>query len=66
MFGLFRAARIQPIIHAAADVQPWVEHPMTPELATLVFDRDTRIEGDPHGALRKLWLDRPPAMSVLG
>jgi para-nitrobenzyl esterase len=34
--------------------------------ATLVFDRDTRIERDPHGALRKLWLSMPPAMSVLG
>jgi hypothetical protein len=34
--------------------------------ATLVFDRNTRIERDPHGALRKLWLDMPPAMSVLG
>jgi hypothetical protein len=31
-----------------------------------VFDRDTRVERDPHGALRKLWLDMPPAMSVLG
>ena len=34
--------------------------------ATLVFDRNTRVEHDPHGALRKLWLDMPPAMSVLG
>ena len=34
--------------------------------STLVFDRDTRIELDPHGALRKLWLDMPPAVSVLG
>jgi para-nitrobenzyl esterase len=34
--------------------------------ATLVFDRNTRIERDPHGTLRKLWLDMPPAMSVLG
>jgi para-nitrobenzyl esterase len=34
--------------------------------ATLVFDRNTRIERDPYGALRKLWLDMPPAMSVLG
>jgi para-nitrobenzyl esterase len=34
--------------------------------ATLVFDRDTRIERDPHGALRRLWLDMPPAASVLG
>jgi para-nitrobenzyl esterase len=34
--------------------------------ATLVFDRNTRVERDPHGALRKLWLDMPPAASVLG
>src|ERR1700722_4955850 len=34
--------------------------------STLVFDRDTRIERDPHGALRELWLHRPPALSVLG
>ena len=34
--------------------------------STLVFDRDTRMERDPHGALRKLWLDMPPAVSVLG
>jgi para-nitrobenzyl esterase len=34
--------------------------------STLVFDRNTRIERDPHGALRKLWLDMPPAVSVLG
>jgi para-nitrobenzyl esterase len=34
--------------------------------STLVFDRNTRIERDPHGALRELWLDMPPALSVLG
>jgi para-nitrobenzyl esterase len=34
--------------------------------STLVFDRNTRMERDPHGALRKLWLDMPPALSVLG
>jgi para-nitrobenzyl esterase len=34
--------------------------------STLVFDRNTRIERDPHNALRKLWLDMPPAVSVLG
>jgi para-nitrobenzyl esterase len=34
--------------------------------STLVFDRSTRIERDPHGALRKLWLGMPPAISVLG
>ena len=34
--------------------------------STLVFDRHTRMERDPHGALRKLWLDMPPALSVLG
>jgi para-nitrobenzyl esterase len=34
--------------------------------ATMVFDSDTRIERDPHGLLRKLWLDMPLAASVLG
>jgi para-nitrobenzyl esterase len=34
--------------------------------STLVYDRDTRVERDPHAALRKLWLDMPPAVSVLG
>ena len=34
--------------------------------ATLLFDRDTRVERDPHGALRRLWLDMPPAVSVVG
>jgi para-nitrobenzyl esterase len=34
--------------------------------STMVFDRDTRVVRDPHGALRKLWLDMPPAASVLG
>jgi para-nitrobenzyl esterase len=34
--------------------------------ATMVFDQDTRVERDPHGTLRKLWLDMPPAASVLG
>jgi para-nitrobenzyl esterase len=32
----------------------------------LVFDRNTRVERDPHGTLRKLWLDMPPAAGVLG
>jgi para-nitrobenzyl esterase len=34
--------------------------------ATLVFDRHTRVDHDPHAALRRLWLARPPALSVLG
>jgi para-nitrobenzyl esterase len=34
--------------------------------STMVFDRDIRVERDPHGTLRKLWLDMPPAASVLG
>jgi para-nitrobenzyl esterase len=34
--------------------------------ATLVFDRSTRVEQDPHGALRKLWSDLPMPASVLG
>jgi para-nitrobenzyl esterase len=38
----------------------------TAQRSTLVFDRSTRVERDPHGALRKLWLDMPPPVSVLG
>jgi para-nitrobenzyl esterase len=34
--------------------------------STLVFNRDTRVERDPYGALRELWLKMPPAVSVLG
>jgi para-nitrobenzyl esterase len=34
--------------------------------STMVFDLDTRVVRDPHGALRNLWLDMPPAASVLG
>jgi para-nitrobenzyl esterase len=34
--------------------------------ATLVFDRHTRIEQDPHGALRRLWADTPMPAGVLG
>jgi para-nitrobenzyl esterase len=34
--------------------------------STLVYDRNTRMERDPHGALRTLWLDMPPSASVLG
>ena len=34
--------------------------------ATLIFDRHTRVESDPHGGLRKLWSDRPMPSSVLG
>jgi para-nitrobenzyl esterase len=34
--------------------------------ATLVFDRDTRVVGDPHRALRVFWLDMPGPNSVFG
>jgi para-nitrobenzyl esterase len=34
--------------------------------ATMVFDRDTRVDRDPGGTLRKFWVDMPPAASVLG
>lgn len=34
--------------------------------ATLIFDRNTHMAHDPHGTLRELWLDMPPAASVLG
>jgi para-nitrobenzyl esterase len=33
---------------------------------TLVFDHDTRVERDPHGSLRSIWLDTPMPASVLG
>jgi para-nitrobenzyl esterase len=36
------------------------------ERATLVFDRDTRIERDPHRDLRQFWRGMPPPTSVLG
>jgi para-nitrobenzyl esterase len=34
--------------------------------ATLVFDRETRVVGDPYGALRVFWLDMPGPNSVFG
>jgi para-nitrobenzyl esterase len=34
--------------------------------ATMIFNRNTRVTRDPHGALRKLWADMPPPLSVLG
>jgi para-nitrobenzyl esterase len=34
--------------------------------ATLVFDRDTRVVGDPYGAVRLFWLDVPAPNSVFG
>ncbi len=36
------------------------------ERSTLVFERNTRVQCDPHGALRALWLEMPPSASVLG
>jgi para-nitrobenzyl esterase len=38
----------------------------TSSRATMVFDRDTRVESDPRGTLRKAWIDMPPPASVLG
>jgi para-nitrobenzyl esterase len=46
-------------------IPPWPRFEAS-QRSTLVFDRNTRIERDPHGTLRKLWLDMPPAVSVLG
>jgi para-nitrobenzyl esterase len=46
-------------------IPPWPRFDAS-QRSTLVFDRDTRIERDPHGALRKLWLGMPPSASVLG
>jgi para-nitrobenzyl esterase len=34
--------------------------------STLVFDRDMRVVADPHGALRRFWLDMPAPTSVFG
>jgi hypothetical protein len=31
-----------------------------------VFDRETRVVGDPYGALRLFWLDMPAPSSVFG
>lgn len=36
------------------------------ERATMMFDRNMRIERDPHRALREFWRGMPPAASVLG
>jgi para-nitrobenzyl esterase len=48
-----------------SQIPPWPRFDAS-QRSTLVFDRHTRMEHDPHGALRKLWLDMPPAVSVLG
>jgi para-nitrobenzyl esterase len=34
--------------------------------ATLVFERQTRIEKDPYGEQREFWLGMPAPISVLG
>jgi para-nitrobenzyl esterase len=34
--------------------------------ATLVLDRETRVVGDPYGALRRFWRDMPAPTSVFG
>jgi para-nitrobenzyl esterase len=36
------------------------------ERATMVFDRNTRIERNPYGELREFWLEMPAPASVLG
>jgi para-nitrobenzyl esterase len=46
-------------------IPPWPRFDAT-QRHTLVIDRNTRTERDPHGALRTLWLSMPPALSVLG
>jgi para-nitrobenzyl esterase len=48
-----------------SQIPPWPRFDAS-QRSTMVFDRNTRIEHDPHGALRKLWLDMPPPLSVLG
>jgi para-nitrobenzyl esterase len=48
-----------------SQIPPWPRFDAS-QRSTMVFDRNTRIEHDPHGALRNLWLDMPPPLSVLG
>jgi para-nitrobenzyl esterase len=38
----------------------------SPGRSTMVFDRDIRLERDPHAASRELWSHMPPPASVLG
>ncbi len=47
------------------NIPPWPRFDAS-QRSTLVFDRNTRLERDPHGAMRNLWSDMPPAVSVLG
>jgi para-nitrobenzyl esterase len=46
-------------------IPPWPRFDAS-QRSTLVFDRNTRMERDPHGALRELWSGMPAAVSVLG
>jgi para-nitrobenzyl esterase len=48
-----------------AQIPSWLPFDAS-QRSTMVFDRDTRIERDPHGTMRRLWLGMPPAASVLG
>jgi para-nitrobenzyl esterase len=34
--------------------------------ATLILDRETRVENDPYGTLRRFWADLPAPGSVFG
>ena len=57
--------------HAAGDACGTEFIPQWPRFdalqrSTLVYGCNTRMERDPHGALRTLWLDMPPRASVLG
>jgi para-nitrobenzyl esterase len=46
-------------------IPPWPPFDRA-QRATLVFDRETRVLGDPYGALRMFWLDMPALGGVLG
>jgi para-nitrobenzyl esterase len=48
-----------------SQIPPWPQFDAL-QRSTMVYDRNTRMERDPHGALRTLWLGMPPAASVLG
>ena len=46
-------------------IPPWPPFDRA-QRATLVFDRETRVVGDPYGALRMFWLDMPTLSGLIG
>ena len=43
----------------------WPAYEMT-KRATMIFDKDTRVENDPRGEIRKFWDQMPLPSSPLG